>query len=365
MSDFFSEYFAEKKSKKKAPKVLDNLYKIPEKDYGLDATKFIDDEPNQTNQADILFLPDDEGYKYALVVVDNATRITDAEPLKSKAAEDVLNAFENIYDRKILKLPKRIEVDPGSEFKGVVSKWFKEKNIMIRVGKTARHRQQSLVERRNQIIGTVIHKRQAAEELLTGEPAQAWIDDLPKIIKAMNKKTESQKLQKKWKKLPDEPTFENKSDARHLLLQGTKVRVALERPQGVQGEKLHGKFRSSDIRWDPQERVIRQVILTPGQPPMYLLDGKVGPLKVDLTAYTKAQLQEINPNEEYPESSVIKNPNKVKTFQIQNILAKKKVKGKWMLEIKWRGWKDSTWEPRSEIIKDQPDLVRKFESTVE
>ncbi len=80
MSDFYDSYFSVKKSKAKAPKVLDNLYKVPKKDFGLDAPKFLDDQPHEIHQADILFLPDDNGYKYALVVVDDATRSTDAEP---------------------------------------------------------------------------------------------------------------------------------------------------------------------------------------------------------------------------------------------------------------------------------------------
>ena len=33
-----------------------------------------------------------------------------------------------------------------------------------------------------------------------------------------------------------------------LLSEGTKVRVALDEPRGVTGEKLHGSFRASDIR---------------------------------------------------------------------------------------------------------------------
>ena len=362
MSDFFDSYFADKKPKGTAPKVLDQLYKIPKKDRGLDAAKFLDDQPNEIHQADLLFLPDDNGYKYALVVVDDATRITDAEPLKNKTSDDVLAAFKKIYNRNILKLPQRIEVDPGTEFKGSVAKWFKDKHIMIRVGKTARHRQQSLVERRNQIIGTAIHKRQAAEELLTSEPATAWIDDLPKLISAMNKKTKRQKINEKWDSLPDEPTFEKGSDARHLLPEGTKVRVMLETPQGVQGEKLHGKFRSSDIRWSPEERTVKQILLNPGEPPLYLLDGPIGKHGVDLTAYTKAQLQEVKPNEEYPESTVIKNPESVQSFRIEKILAKKKIKNIWMLQIKWRGYVLPSWEKRSEIMKDQPELVRQFEA---
>ena len=73
-------------------------------------------------QADLLFLPKDEGYRYALVVVDVATRAMDAEPLKEKKTEAVLQAFRKIYARKYLKWPtKFLQVDSGSEFKSVVA----------------------------------------------------------------------------------------------------------------------------------------------------------------------------------------------------------------------------------------------------
>ncbi len=102
------------------------------------------------------------------------------------------------------------------------------------------------------------------------------------------------------------------------------------------------------------------MLLKPSLPPLYLLDGSHGPHKVDLTPYTRNELQVINSEEEYPDSSIIKNPEKVKSFRIQKILAKKKVKGKWMLQIQWRGYKDPTWEPLQTIKEDAPDLVRQF-----
>ena len=45
-------------------------------------------------QADLLFLPDDQGLKYALVVVDCASRLADAEPLKSKNPDTIVNGLK-------------------------------------------------------------------------------------------------------------------------------------------------------------------------------------------------------------------------------------------------------------------------------
>ena len=51
------------------------------------------DKPNEIHQADLLFLPHDtvrrKTFKYALVVIDVASRYKDAEPLTSKESSEV------------------------------------------------------------------------------------------------------------------------------------------------------------------------------------------------------------------------------------------------------------------------------------
>ena len=58
------------------------------------------DKPNEVSQADLLFLPFNrfrgKTYKYALVVVDIASRFKEAEPLTSKNSEEVAKAFKKI-----------------------------------------------------------------------------------------------------------------------------------------------------------------------------------------------------------------------------------------------------------------------------
>ena len=55
--------------------------------------------PNSVHQADLLFLPHDKLpcgkkiYKYALTVVDIASRYKEAEPLTSKNSDEVARAF--------------------------------------------------------------------------------------------------------------------------------------------------------------------------------------------------------------------------------------------------------------------------------
>ena len=73
---------------------LFNLHKKPAKETNKKMPHVQVVEKNYVQQADILYLPDDRGYKYALVVADCCTHNMDAEPLKSKSSDDVLKAFE-------------------------------------------------------------------------------------------------------------------------------------------------------------------------------------------------------------------------------------------------------------------------------
>lgn len=271
---------------------LANLFKTPKKDKGPNEAHFTDAKPGAIVQADLLFLPNDRGYRYLLVTVDNASRATDAEPLKSKTADVVLTAFKKIFDRGIVKRPTyRLEVDSGTEFKGVVSKYFEDHAVNVRVAQPARHRQQALVERKNQTIGEALFKGMTWEQLESGEISTAWLQYLPDILKAINKKK-----MKKPIKVPDKPLC--KDDSCEILDIGTKVRVQLDAPRETTGEKLAGRFRKSDIRWNPKIREIKQILIKSGSPVLYLLDGNDTRRKLDFSAaYTKNQLQVVPKSE--------------------------------------------------------------------
>ena len=87
--------------------------------------------PNEVHQADLLFLPHDrvrwKTFRYALTVVDVASRYKEAEPLTSKTAAEVADGLARIYKRSTLRLPKRLQIDPGCKFMGSVSLFFQQK----------------------------------------------------------------------------------------------------------------------------------------------------------------------------------------------------------------------------------------------
>ena len=325
--------------------LLKNLTKLPPKEPRDQMPHTTAPTKYATEQADLLFLPNDDGFKYLLVVVDIATRLVDAEPLKSKDSKKVAEALKKIFKRKIIQQPLRLEVDAGTEFKGEFKQMFK--NLFKIVEKIAgRHRQQSVVETKNYQIGKILNTRMLAEQINTNEINRNWVDILPKVIKLINSNYSHKPI------VPnvDDDIKANKFSG-DLLVIGTPVRIQLDNPIDYNGDKLHGKFRAGDIRWTKHVGKITQIYLRPDQPPMYEVDND------NRVAYTKYQLQVVKENELKPKTTL--EPK----FIINKLLKKMKINNKIYYRVLW-GDGSKTNEPRSMLIKDVPILVKNFEKTL-
>ena len=127
--------------------------------------------PNAVHQADLLFLPYDKlphgrkVYKNALTVVDVASRYKAAEPLTSKESDEVSKAFQRIYKKGPLKWPQLLQVDPGREFMGFVTKAMENNKTAIRRRRTEIHRDQAIVERFNRTLAERLFGYQYAVEM--------------------------------------------------------------------------------------------------------------------------------------------------------------------------------------------------------
>ncbi|GBC31234.2 chromobox protein homolog 5-like [Rhizophagus irregularis DAOM 181602=DAOM 197198] len=289
-----------------------NLYKKPLKEKSSERPQVVVWKPNATHQADLAEMPvDPKGFHYFLVVVEVAGKRVDAEPLKDKTANRVLNGFVKIYRRNRIKPPThRIETDSGSEFT----------NDQVR----------------DFFLNSLGHRK-----------------DFRDVVN---------KIDEIWQRNPpDIPTGSPKvSKKTDLLSEGMRVRVKLDEPISVLGNKLHGKFRTGDIRWNPNIRVIKKMILSPEQPPTYLLDGPHGRLSVSRCAYTRKELQIVPENEYPPPDSVIR--GQPERFVPERILRHRIRKGQDQYLVKWERYPDTeaTWEPADRLEEDVPALIRKF-----
>ena len=155
--------------------------------------------PNSVHQADLLFLPHDKLprgrkiYKYALTVVDIASRYKEAEPLTLKNSDEVAKAFQAIYRRGPLTWPQMLQVDPGREFMGAVTKEMKKHKTYIRRGRTEIHRDQAIVERFNRTLAERLFGHQYAAEMLLpeGKRSTEWVKRLPDVVSAVNNEVTS------------------------------------------------------------------------------------------------------------------------------------------------------------------------------
>ncbi|GET60707.1 chromobox protein homolog 5-like [Rhizophagus irregularis DAOM 181602=DAOM 197198] len=290
-----------------------NLYKKPLKEKSTERPKVIVWKPNATHQADLAEMPvDPKGFHYFLVVVEVAGKRVDAELLKDKTANRVLNGFVKIYRRNRIKPPThRLETDSRSEFTNdqVRDFFLNSLGVMMRFGEPGRHKQQSYAERAIQAIQEPLLKRMVAQELKTGVTSVEWSEDFHNIVSKVNEL---------WQRNPpDIPTGSPKvSKKTDLLSEGTRVRVKLDEPISVLG--------------------------------------------VSKCAYIRKELQVVPINEKPPPDSVIR--GQPERFVPEQILRHRIRKGQDQYLVKWERYPDTeaTWEPADQLKEDIPDLIRKF-----
>jgi len=98
---------------------------------------FDEDRPNAVHQAKLLYLPHDRvgisrkanTFRYALTIVDIASRYEEAEPLTDKSAAEVAKALSRVYKRGPITWPRLLQVAPGREFMGAVNQLLAKQGV--------------------------------------------------------------------------------------------------------------------------------------------------------------------------------------------------------------------------------------------
>ena len=228
-------------------------------------------KPNMIHQADLLFLPHDtvgrKTYKYALVVVDIATRYKDAEPLTSKESSLVAKAFEKIYSRKF-NWPSVLMVDPGKEFFVSVNTLMKKHAVKFQRSEAGNRRAQSFVERTNRTLSEILFSHHYAQEMITEGRSVEWVKRLPFVLKAMNNDsaniignevTEIKHNKPKYKRLVGSDEVR--------LPPGVKVRFLFASGEDEGGEKR----RATDPIWSLETYDLSRSVVQLHQPVLYYL----------------------------------------------------------------------------------------------
>lgn len=235
-------------------------------------------KPNWLHVCDLLQLPNDKGYTHCLVIVDAGSGKIGLEPLKKMTAPAVLQAAKRIYQRTALKIPTRMNVDNGSEFKGVFRKYFTEKGVVFKTGLPYRHRAISHAERVNAIVAKALFHVQYINEKESGwtQANTEWVAYISDVENGINRRR-SKEARKRSKRLYEEPGELNKGEI--IVPIGTKVYRYLDAPRDSITNRVlatRGKtgFRETDLRLEKSPREIEDYIVLSGQNTIgYILSG--------------------------------------------------------------------------------------------
>ena len=148
-------------------------------------------KPNDIHQGDLLCLPHDKfkkkTYKYALNVVDVASRYKGSYQLTTKNANEVAQAFQWIYENTPLTYPKTLIVDDGKEFYGDTTKLMEKHDVIIQRGDPSQHHSQGIVERFYRTLANRLFSYQYHKEF--EDPSKSnreWVSRLQNVVSALN-----------------------------------------------------------------------------------------------------------------------------------------------------------------------------------
>ena len=251
--------------------------------------------PNLVHQADLLFLPHDKPprgkkiYKYALTVVDTASRYKEAEPLTSKDSGEVAKAFQSIYKRSPLTWPQMLQVDPGREFMGSVTKEMEKHKTYIRRGCTEIHRDQAIVERFNRTLAERLFGHQYAVEMLLpeGKWSTEWVKRLPDVVGALNNEVTSLIGKKPAVAIKEKAVYSKPSTKYNRPLINVRY---LYQPGELEG----GAKRATDPIWSLKVYQVVENRTKPDQPIVYYLSD--GPKR----GFVREELLVVPPNTQLP-----------------------------------------------------------------
>ena len=265
--------------------------------------------PNEVHQADLLFLPHDKvgrkTYKYALTLVDVASRYKEAEPLTNKTAPEVADALSRIYRRSPLTWPKLLQVDPGREFMGAVSQLLAKHRVSVRRGRVDIHRDQGVVERWNRTLAERLFGHQYAQEMrLPGDRSTEWVARLPAVVSALNNEVTRLTGKKPSVAIKAKTTRSFPSSVvpgRPVGLEERKI------PSGVgvrylyhAGELEGGRRRATDPVWSLTVHRLGRSVTKSGEPVLYYLED--GPER----GFVREELLAVPADTQLPPERVLK-----------------------------------------------------------
>jgi len=197
-----------------------------------------------------------------------------------------------------LKWPQMLQVDPGREFMGAVTKEMEKHKTYIRRGRVDVHRDQAIVERFNRTLAERLFGHEYAVEmrLPEGQRFTAWVKRLPEVVSALNevtsfigKKPAIAIKEKAVYARPSTPYSRPVGRNEKILPSLVQVRY-LYQPRELEG----GVKRATDPIWSLTVYSIERSFTEPNQTVLYYLHD--GPKR----GFVREELLVVPPNTQLP-----------------------------------------------------------------
>jgi hypothetical protein len=234
-----------------------------------------------------------------------------------------------------------IQTDNGGEFQSVFDAYFKDKNIYHKLTRPYRHKQNSMVEALNKMLGRLFNGYMNQKETQTGKVYNEWTDVLPIVRKELNeyrKRKEESPFTEIYESQIPNPLLKAKYEI------GDMVHVRLEYPQNALGHKqTHDRFRVGDYTFDKAVREITNIFPYPNNIVRYEIEGY---------------------NNTFVENELKKSDKTESTYIVKEIIGKKIIKKKLHYLVWFKGYlkKTATWHLATELKKDNLDeYIQEFE----
>jgi len=192
-----------------------------------------------------------------------------------------------------------LQVDPGREFMGAVTKEMEKHKTYIRRGSVDIHRDQAIVERFNRTLAERLFGHQYVVEmrLPEGQRSTEWVKRLPEVVSALNnevtrltgKKPAVAIKEKDLYSRPSTPYSRPVGEREKKLSSLVQVRY-LYQPGELEG----GVKRATDPIWSLKVYSIERSFTKPNQPVLYYLHD--GPKR----GFVREELLVIPPNTTLP-----------------------------------------------------------------
>ena len=282
-------------------------------------------------------------YKYLLNGIDMSSRYFYSVALKNKTDKEVLQGFKKLYKQTKFKA---IRSDNGSEFINKLFVDFLEKNNIKQIlSEAGKPQSNGMIERANGSIKEIIQKSLEINEKYD------WVKNLDKLVDNINN-SEHRITGFTPKEIQEAVLEENKELLEEALENELKTKRGNISKEVFYVRDFVRIIQPSDKTrqvWSNEIYEVEKVYKPKKSYSVY--EYKLKGLK---DKFKEEELLRVDGN---PQNKILK----VNKFVISKLIRPLIKNDKAYYEVMWKGYKETTTEPRDELLKDVPKMINQFE----